>query len=114
MTREASSELRKIFAALVFAMPGWRFFLLVLAATPLAYYIGGYFWQLGDSSAASGRAYFLPTRQPLACSSRCMAWILPPTKTSPASARRNYPAEYENSFWCRRSRGSRNFIDFSA
>jgi ceramide glucosyltransferase len=30
---------RAAFAALVFALPGWRFFALVFAATPLAYYI---------------------------------------------------------------------------
>jgi ceramide glucosyltransferase len=34
---------REIFAAFVFALPGWRFLLLVLAAAPLAYYLAATF-----------------------------------------------------------------------
>jgi ceramide glucosyltransferase len=33
----------EIFPALVFALPAWRFFVLILAATPLAYYIAATF-----------------------------------------------------------------------
>src|SRR5216683_4310590 len=52
----------EIFAALVFAMPGWRFFVLVLAATPLAYYIAATFaaWRFFSRERALTTASYTP------------------------------------------------------
>ncbi len=52
----------EILAALVFAMPGWRFFVLVLAATPLAYYIAATFaaWRFFSRERALATASYTP------------------------------------------------------
>ena len=52
----------EIFAALVFALPGWRFFVLVLAAAPLAYYIAATFaaWRFFSRERAREFAAYTP------------------------------------------------------
>jgi len=52
----------EIFAALVFALPGWRFFVLVLAAAPLAYYIAATFaaWRFFSRERAREFASYTP------------------------------------------------------
>jgi ceramide glucosyltransferase len=47
----------KILAVLVFALPGWRFFVLVLAAAPLAYYIAATFAAWRFFSRERARAF---------------------------------------------------------
>jgi ceramide glucosyltransferase len=52
----------EILAALVFTLPGWRFFVLVLAATPLAYYIAATFaaWRFFSRERARATASYTP------------------------------------------------------
>jgi ceramide glucosyltransferase len=84
----------EIFAALVFAMPGWRFFLLVLAATPLGYYIAATFAAWRFFSRERARAF--PPYTPAAS-------LLKPARGVDFASYENfssfctqdYPAEYE-------------------
>lgn len=52
----------KIFAILVFALPVWRFFVLVLAAAPLAYYIAATFaaWRFFSRERARAFPFYTP------------------------------------------------------
>ena len=53
---------REIFAALVFALPSWRFFVLVLAAAPLAYYVAATFaaWRFFSRERARALVSYMP------------------------------------------------------
>jgi ceramide glucosyltransferase len=52
----------EIFSALVFALPGWRFVVLALAAAPLAYYIAATFaaWRFFSRERARALASYMP------------------------------------------------------
>jgi len=52
----------EIFAALVFALLGWRFFVLALAAAPLAYYVAATFaaWRFFSRERARALASYMP------------------------------------------------------
>ena len=52
----------EVSAALVFALPGWRFYVLIVAATPLAYYIAATLaaWRFFSRERAVALPYYTP------------------------------------------------------
>jgi len=84
----------EICAVLVFAMPGWRFFVFVLAATPLAYYIAATFAAWRFFSRERARAF--PPYTPAASLLKPVHGVDFASYENFASfCTQDYPAEYE-------------------
>jgi ceramide glucosyltransferase len=84
----------EIFAAVVSAMPGWRFFVLVLAATPLAYYIAATFaaWRFFGRE----RARVFPPYTPAASLLKPVHGVdFASYENFTSFCTQDYPAEYE-------------------
>ena len=84
----------EIFAALGFALPGWRFCVLVLAATPLAYYIAATFaaWRFFSRE----RARVFPPHTPAASLLKPVHGVdFASYENFTSFCTQDYPAEYE-------------------